>query len=478
VLNRVIGLVPKLWANWVALLGTTLTTVSGNAILIIVVVDIVTGANPYVSSAGYLLMPMVFVLGLGLIALGIWLDHRRRRRGGAQSTLTRAYDMVMADRPARRRVYFVVVATVLNVTLISVAAFKGVTYMDSPEFCGQLCHSVMEPEYQAYVRSPHARVSCVDCHIGEGADWFVRSKASGLRQVWATVTGDFSRPIPTPIHHLRPARETCEKCHWPEKFHGVRLLVRHVYRSDAKNTRVTNVVNLNVGGVNKRSGRYEGIHWHVAPDVHIEYEALDPKRRVIGKVMLRQQGKETTYLPPAKAKGGKVFERRVMDCVDCHNRPTHVYDALPERAVDRALALGKLDRSLPYLRREAVALLREKVDPDRAAQLFGSRLKSYYGKQHPEVARGKGEAIEKAGRELGWIYRRNIFPRLKIGWNTYPDHLGHRATTEGCFRCHDDEHKSGKDQVIRQDCDLCHEVLAEEEEKPDVPAGVLRLGKL
>ena len=475
---RLLALLPWLWGNWISLLGTTFTTVSGNAILIVTVVDIVThGSNKYAATLGYLMMPPVFVLGLMLIGLGVW---RQRRMEQGKGTMSRALDMVLEDRLSRRRLVFVVVASLINVTLVSVAAFQGISYMNSPAFCGQLCHTVMEPEYAAYKRSPHAKVPCVDCHIGEGASWFARSKLSGMRQVWATATGEFSRPVPTPIKHLRPARETCEKCHWTEKFHGARLLVRHAYGDDAKNTRVTNVVRLNVGGRNKRTGRYEGIHWHVAPDVRIEYEALDQRRTSIGKVVMTQAGKTTTFLPDKKLRGKPVKERRVMDCVDCHNRPTHIYDPSPEVAVDRALAHAKLDASLPFLRKQAVAgLKQEKGEPPQAASRLTERLTSYYRKNYPEVAIKKASAITAAGRELGAIYKRNIYPRLKITWNTYPNHIGHRQTTEGCFRCHDDEHTStkDKDKVIRQDCDVCHEVLAEEEEKPDVPQSVLLLGR-
>ena len=477
--SRLLSLLPWLWGNWISLLGTTCTTVSGNAILIVTVVDIVSeGANKYAATFGYLIMPPIFVLGLALIALGIW-----RQRGGEEGrgTMSRALDMVLEDRLSRRRMVFVVLATFLNITLVSVAAYQGISYMNSPAFCGQLCHSVMEPEFAAYKRSPHARVRCVDCHIGEGASWFARSKLSGMRQVWATATGEFSRPVPTPIKHLRPARETCEKCHWTEKFHGARLLVRHAYGDDAENTRVTNVVRLNVGGRDKRTGRYVGIHWHVAPDVRIEYEALDDKRTSIGKVFMTQAGKTTTYMPNKKLQGKPVKERRVMDCVDCHNRPTHIYDPTPEVAVDRALAHARLDVSLPYLRKQAVALLKgEKAEPARAAQRLLQGLTSYYRKNHPEVAIKKPKAITAAGQELGRIYKRNIYPRLNITWNTYPNHIGHRQTSVGCFRCHDDEHTStstGKKKTIPQDCDVCHEVLAEGEKKPEVPRSVLLLGR-
>jgi hypothetical protein len=476
-LKRVLDMLPRLWGNWISLLGTTVATVAGNAFLILMVVDIVTGgANQYTATFGYLMMPPLFVLGLGLVALGVWREHRRRPE--ADTALDQAVRIVLQSRQARRRVAFVIVASVVNVTLVSVAAFEGIHYMDSPRFCGTLCHAVMKPEYQAYVRSPHARVACVDCHIGPGTSWFVRSKLSGLRQVWSATTGRFSRPIPTPVHNLRPARETCEACHWPAKFHGERTLVRHVYRSDQENSRVTDVVRLNVGGVNRRTGRFVGIHWHVGPDTRIEYEALDGRRAKIGNVTLVEKGQRTAFVPTdGAARRGKVVERRVMDCVDCHNRPTHIYDPSPERAVDEAFALGKLDASLPFLRREAISILqRTSTDPEGAPASFTAALEGFYRKSFAEVARTKAASISKAGSELAWIYRRNIFPDLKIAWGTYPSHLGHRQTTEGCFRCHDDGHKSAAGKTIAQDCDLCHEVLAEESDKPDVPETTLRLG--
>ena len=475
--DRTLGLIPWLWSNNISLLGTTLATVAGNVMLIVSAMDLATaGSNRYAAMLGYLLMPPVLVLGLLLIAAGAWRQQGSERAPGV---LVKAAAMVLGDRKQRRHLLFVIGASALNLTLISVATLQGLHYVDSPAFCGKLCHTVMEPEYQAYKRSPHARVPCVDCHIGEGASWFVRSKLSGLRQVLATATGDFSRPVPTPIQHLRPARETCEKCHWTEKFHGTRLMVRHTFANDARNTRRTNVVRLDVGGRDKRTGRYQGIHWHVAPGVRIEYEALDPRRKTIGKVVMRSNGKTTTFAAPAHLRGKKVHERRTMDCVDCHNRPTHLYDPSPEVAVDRALSYGKLDVSLPYLRQQAVTLLRHRWDASsQASAQISRRLMSYYHKRHPRQALAREDAIKAAGKQLGQIYQRNIYPRLRITWNTYPSHIGHRQTTEGCFRCHDDEHKNiqRKDHRIRQDCDLCHQVLAEGEQKPDLPRRLLQLG--
>lgn len=481
-LQRLVGHLPKLWGNWISLTGTTIATIAGNAFLIMMVVDIVTsGANRYVATFGYLLAPPFFVLGLALVALGVWRDHRRARSGKKpEGVIDAALKMVLSDRVARRRVFFVLFATFLNVTIVSVAAFQAIHYMDSPRFCGTACHTAMRPEYTAYLLSPHARVACVDCHVGEGAKNAVQAKLAGMRQVWGVIRNNYQRPIPTPIHNLRPARETCEKCHWPDKFHGERTLVRHVYKEDEKNTRASDVVKVRVGGRNRRSGRFEGLHWHVGAENLIDYEALDGKRARIGTVTLTTRGgKKLVFKAPDQKPGEKVHERRTMDCVDCHNRPTHIYDPSPELALDTAISHGKIDPSLPFIKREGVKLLRLSIDnTEEAAARFATSLKAFYAKSYPEVAGKRAAAIEKAGRELGWIYRRNVFPPSKVTWGTYPSHLGHRRTSEGCFRCHDDKHKTDDGKLIRQDCDLCHEVLADGDEKPDLPPEVLHLGNM
>ena len=476
-------ILPILWGNWISLIGTTLTTVASNIFLIVLIVDLTSDeTNLYAAGIAYLIMPAIFMVGLILIAVGYWF---KRRGKIGETVLGKALDLITSDPKSSRRIAFVVVATVINVTVVSLAAYKGVTYSNSPQFCGQMCHSVMQPEYTAYLNSPHARVACAECHIGAGADWFARSKLSGLRQVWATMVGNYSRPIPTPVHNLRPARETCEHCHWPSKFHGTRLIVRHHYQDDEANTRQTNVVQLHVGGVNQQSGEYEGIHWHVSPDVTVRYEALDERRTKVGKIVVSEKGKaDRVYLPPkgnddANKEPSVPMEQRVMDCVDCHNRPSHIYDHSPETAVDKALSYGKIDSTLPFIRKQAVELLRQKDVPRTNVEAtFGKQLAAFYEKNHSEIAREKTEAIQRSAAVLAELYRLNVYPALNITWGTYPSHLGHRNTTEGCFRCHNDEHQTASGDFLPQDCDLCHDVIAEEEEEPDVPESMLRLGTM
>jgi formate-dependent nitrite reductase cytochrome c552 subunit len=360
------------------------------------------------------------------------------------------------------------------------AGHEALLFMDSVEFCGTTCHTVMQPEYEAYRRSPHQRVACVDCHIGSGASWAAKAKISGLRQVWAVAVDSFSRPIPSPVHELRPARDTCEQCHWPAKFHGKRLQFRNHYEADESNTESVTAVLLNVGGVDPKSGEYHGIHWHVSQDTRIEYEALDASREKIGHVRVIKNGEiEKTFNPP-DGTSGEIHDSRTMDCVDCHNRPTHVYDQTAEAAVDRAFYEGRLDREVPFLAEAAVALLADDKQPrDGAPTRYREGLIAHYAENHDDVEL-TAEQLDRAAAALTELYSANIFPEMKVGWDTYPTHIGHRGEdndVRGCFRCHNDEHATDDGDVISQDCDLCHEVLHEEEAADTVPESLRALMK-
>ena len=127
-------------------------------------------------------------------------------------------------------------------------------YMDSVTFCGQTCHTVMQPEYTAYQNSPHSHVECVKCHIGPGASWFVKSKLSGVGQVFAVTFNTYPKPIPTPVHNLRPARETCETCHWPQKYGEDRVQVINKFADDETNTITKTVLLMKIGGGNHGIG--------------------------------------------------------------------------------------------------------------------------------------------------------------------------------------------------------------------------------
>jgi hypothetical protein len=426
--------------------------------------------HPYAGIILFLILPAIFVIGLFLMPLGVWLERRRRRAEGAAAEEARTFSL--GDPRLRRALTWFGAGTFLNVLILSVASYKGVEHMDSVDFCGASCHTVMEPEYTTFLGSSHSRVGCSGCHIGEGASWFVRSKLSGTRQIVAVAFGTYSRPIPSPVKHLRPARETCEGCHWPQKFEGDKFLVRTRFEPDEANTPLTTILVLKVGG--HRHDGVVGIHGrHLDAKRPIRYVSIDGRREVIPRVShVDEQGKPVEYVSseiaatPEQLAGG---ETRVMDCVDCHNRPTHVFE-LPERAVDRALNDGRISRELPYVKKKAVELLRaEYADKAAASRQIAEGLTAFYKSDHPQVYAKQRASIEVAATEVQAIYARNVFPEMKVGWGVHPNHIGHEDFL-GCFRCHDDNHKNADGRAISQDCETCHTILAQDETDPKILA--------
>jgi nitrate/TMAO reductase-like tetraheme cytochrome c subunit len=363
------------------------------------------------------------------------------------------------NRPYTRRVAgLMVFLTFANIVVISLAAFRGIEYMDSPQFCGQVCHTVMQPEFTAYQAGAHARVACVACHIGPGAPWFVKSKLSGTRQLFAVALETYPTPVPSPVENLRPARDTCEQCHWPEKFTGDRVRVLRDFGEDEANTETAASLRLHVGSGSAATGAH-GIHWHMAPTTKVTYVTTDPKRQTIVYVKVEDRNgvrefRDEGVTDQQVAQG----ERREMDCMDCHNRPSHRFDSTPERAVNDALATGTIAASLPFVRREAVAALKVAY-PSREAALPGieKQLTTFYAQQLGDQAGARQADVGKAVAATQAIYRHNVFPAMKVSWGTYANNIGH-VDFPGCFRCHDDLKKTSDGRVIKQDCELCHKM--------------------
>jgi nitrate/TMAO reductase-like tetraheme cytochrome c subunit len=424
--------------------------------------------HPYIGLLVFLILPGIFVLGLLLIPLGIWIRRRSLRGSG---TLPGTYPAIDLGLPVvRRTLEYVALATGLNLLIIGTASYRGVQYMDTTSFCGTTCHTVMAPEYATYQNSPHSRVECVECHIGPGAGWFVRSKLSGLRQVFAVTFHTYSRPIPSPVKYLRPARETCEQCHWPQRFTGDKFLVNTSYKEDEKNTPQTDVLVLKVGGITWQGS--VGIHGHhLADNARIRYISTDIERQTIPVVDYTDyQGKTTEFISTdAKATKEQLDkgEHRVMDCVDCHNRPTHAFD-LPENAVDKQMANGRISPDLPYIRKKAVEVLKVNYSTrDVAQQHIKEELNTFYRTNYPQIYQTRRVQVDQAGQEVANIYLRNVFPDMRLTWGTHPNNLGHNDSP-GCFRCHDGSHTSKDGQTITNDCSACHNLLAVGEEKPKV----------
>lgn len=452
ILSRLLEPLALLTSNWIGALGVVLTT-SGGLLWLFMLPTMIRGEaeNPYLGILTFMILPGVFFAGLALIPVGWWLSHRAGH--------------TPKPRSLRSFGIFLGVTTAANMLIGSQFTYRAVHHMESVQFCGQTCHTVMEPEFVAHQNSPHSRVSCTECHIGEGADWFVKSKLSGVRQVFAVVLNTYSKPIPTPVHNLRPARETCEQCHWPQKYGADRLRRIGTYAEDEANTRSDTVLLMHIGG----GGSGPGIHGaHLGDGVAIHYRTGDEKRLTIPYVELEKNGKKEVFLATgAKLEDTEKLETRTMDCIDCHTRPSHTFD-LPERAINTAIDRGQVSQSLPFVRKQAAELLKASYpNSAEATRQIADKLKAFYKEKYPAISASRQAEIGAAAAALAGIWKRNVFPAMNVTWGAYPNQIGH-TDFPGCFRCHDADHTSKAGNTIQQDCNACHQLLAMEESAPKI----------
>ena len=452
-----------LWTSRLGISGVVITTVAACLVITSFLLQgqgLMSGA--YQGLITYMLLPAVFMAGLVMIPFGAWLSRRKAARTGAYAESRLVIDF---GNPRHRRFWgFILIMSIFNFGIISMLSYQGYHYTESVGFCGTLCHTVMHPEYQAYQRSPHARVACVECHIGSGASWFAKSKISGLRQVWAVTVGNYSKPIPVPIAELRPSRDTCEECHWPEVFHGDRLkVVRKIPEDGPADDPSVTALLLHVGGRDSKTGSYTGIHWHVSDNNKVEFRYSDEKRMQIKEVRVtRPDGKQVTYTKDDGPAVPKDKPWRVMECIDCHNRPSHIYDP-PDVAIDREILMGLIDPSLPGIKKAVKQAVTATYESQEVAQEgIRTAMLAFYRTNHPKVLAEKKEAILASAKDaFDHVYARNVFPSMNIAWDTYPSHLGHHDDL-GCFRCHDEEHEAPDGSTIEQDCDTCHAFIVED----------------
>jgi len=455
----------ELIRNPISIIGLALAVVALGNILFLFFIDLTSAhPSPYVGILAYMVAPGFLAVGLAVAIFGALYSRRKRLESAGRATY---FHLDFSDPSQRGAVAFFLAFIVIFVGMSVVGSYKAYTFTDSVGFCGQLCHSVMNPEFTAYQQSPHARVACVDCHVGSGATWYVKSKLSGARQVFKTALNTFPRPIPTPVHNLRPAADTCEECHWPMKFFGSQLKVINHYSSDEKNSPRQIRLLIKTGGGDPSTGEPQGIHWHVDPANEITYLATDEQRQVIAYVRVKdRQGRVTEfYAKDSTLKKDQIAkaEKRHMDCVDCHNRPTHIYTA-PEISVDRSFTSHSLDISLPFLKQEAITALTAKYDSDDSAmQGIAKTIYEFYKGKYPDLIKTREPEIRNSIDEVQRIYKLTFFPEMKLDWRTHPNNIGHFYFS-GCFRCHDGNHVSPEGRVISKDCNLCHTVLGQVEQ--------------
>lgn len=442
--------------HWVSLLGAWLVTTAAIC-WILALPSQVRGhvAHPYIGILLFVILPLIFLSGLALIPIGVYLSRRKLREGLVE---------VVEDRRTsiRRFVIFLAVTTAFNVLIGSQLTYRSVEHMETTQFCGATCH-VMKPQFMAYQNSFHSRVLCVDCHVAPGASGWMQSKLSGTRQLMAVAFDNYARPVQPALesNRLVPSSETCEHCHSSTSGSTVRIRVIPNYKDDGPNTPSHTVLSIIAAGIHQA---------HAGPGVHVRYAATGSNRETIPWVERTNgiTGATKAYV----AAGAKLDEiaklpKYDMQCVDCHNRPAHTFE-LPERAVNQAIAMGEIAAGLPYVKKESLELLRRKYrnQADIAGEITDA-LRQFYRAKYPAVMQARAADIDHSARALASIYTRNVFPDLNVTWGTYPNHLGH-TDFPGCFRCHDESHAAPDGKTITQDCNSCHQMIAVDEASPEI----------
>jgi nitrate/TMAO reductase-like tetraheme cytochrome c subunit len=455
---------PKNAYNWITITGFLLAVNSLIAIILLFLFSLLSSeSNPYMGLFTFIVSPAFMVLGLLMIPIGIW--NKQRKMKGKQPAKQNWPILDMNNKIQRTTIIRISIITFVLLIATAMGSYQAFHYTESVKFCGELCHKVMEPEFIAYQHSSHANVKCVECHVGEGAGWYVKSKLSGLYQVYSVIFKKYSTPIETPLHNLRPASETCEKCHWPEKFYSQKLRNLRSYVADSGNTEWNTSLLMKIGPQYSAKGLSEGIHWHINKNVKIEYIAVTSDRESIPWVKYTDltTGIVKIFMDeenPADKKAIDSLERRTMDCMDCHNRPSHKYLSAPD-FIDNAMVSGKIPSGIPFIKMAAMEALKVPYNTkDTAHMEIRNVITAYYKDEQPEVYAKNVNRINKAIGAIISEYDKNVFPFMKVESTRYLDHIGH-LESDGCFRCHSDRHKTATGETISRNCDMCHSFLAQ-----------------
>ena len=455
--------------NPVSLIGGVIASFSLAIILVLLVLG-ATGiiANPYTGVLTFLVGPMVLAVGLILVPVGIL---RERRRLASKGVVAETFPVLDLNRPEQRKTVTLFGAVTVGLLLLmAVTTYGAAQFMETREFCGDVCHQVMAPEATGHQASPHARVSCVSCHIGPGAPWLVKSKISGTRQVFKTLTDGYTRPVEVPIQDLRPSRDTCEECHWPERFYGD--MYRNVvhYDQDQMNSAHEQPMVFRVGG----SALGQGIHWHTT--AKLSYLPLNDSRSEIGWLRVEKpDGSVDEYTLPGQESqvtpDRTKSDQRFMDCIDCHNRAAHDFASV-DNEIDNAMTQGLISTKVPFIKQQAmqaIGTVGEKVSnqqyQDTLKRIDG--ILDYYRTQQAAAFSQNGPWITQAVAQIKTTYQGAVFPGMGVTPSTYTNWLGH----DGCFRCHGKlvgSSGSNKGKTVSADCQTCHYTPAP---APPAPAG-------
>lgn len=442
--------------NWITAIGGVIAVGALFSFALLVWMEFTRGAeNPYLGIFTYIVAPGFLIVGLALIFFGAWAQRRWAIKHA--TTKPDKWRLNFSDPKQRHRLILFGAGALTFILLSAFGSYQTFHYSESNQFCGQVCHSAMNPEWVAYKRGAHARVDCVACHVGSGVDHFIKAKLNGTHQLIAYTLDNYSRPIATPVKNLRPAKETCEKCHSPDKFIGnVEISYEH-FLSDKKNTPYTARLLLHVD-TSRPGGPRSGIHWHASEDTRVEYYPTDDKRQDIPwiRVTNKKDGTSRVFRTDAFTREPPANKIRTMDCMDCHNRPAHVFPTA-NNAVENAMALGELSTKLPNIKRVAVQAMTQKeiTTAENAPAKIGEFIRAKY--TDPALANDVSTAVASVKS----IYATTMFPERKADWRVYPVNNGHKDWA-GCFRCHDEKHKTASGEKPKaNDCTSCHTLIAQ-----------------
>lgn len=441
--------------NWLSLAGMVLAAAALFAFVLLFSMDLFAAhANPYMGILAYVVAPMFLLMGLAMVVLGYILESRKIRKSvpGARSEFVLHVDL--SRKRDRRLMVGFVGGSFVFLFLTAFGSYETYHLMETNSFCGETCHTPMEPEFKAYQHSAHAQVDCVACHIGPGTTAYIRTKVNGVKQLYHQILGDFDRPIEILNPNLRLAQETCQTCHWSQKHFGnLQKTYRH-FLADETNTPFTVQMILKVGGSDPVHGPVEGIHSHMNVSNKIEFISLDEKRLMIPWVRVTDpNGKVTEYRTEEFKDDVSKHPIRNMDCMDCHNRPAHNF-ASPNDAVDQAMAMGRIDPSIPWAKAKVVKVLAQSYSTREEAQ---QKIEESLRAEYPDDKR-----VDSLITETKAIYKQNFFPEMKADWRAHPNFIGHKDSN-GCFRCHDGKHMAsdGKTSIKGSDCNACHLIVAQ-----------------
>lgn len=456
---------PRSYYNYTSILGTLIAFIAASTLVFLtLVLSISDIGSVYTQLFTYLIVPGFLFTGLFLIALGMYIQGKKDKQNGGIID-DKKFVLDFKDEKTRNATIIFITVTIIFIFSTVVGSYKAYHYSESLEFCGTLCHKVMNPEYVAYQNSPHAKVKCAECHIGEGVDWFVKAKISGLRQVYRYMLDSYERPIATPIHNLRPARETCEKCHWPQKFYGLTLHEKKYFLVDSLNTEWDVLLNMKIGPSHQSQGFSQGIHWHINPDIKIEYTTNEKHDTIFTIKVTNLKTKKVTVYKDTKldmAPRAKEYNKsyRTMDCMDCHNRPAHEYRT-PSYYINNLIASNPSIAAIPWFKVATMSALKVKYKTrDSANAGIRKNIVLYYKANYPHAYAMHSKKIDAAIGDVIAAYAINAFPEMGADYSVYPRHIGH-LESNGCFRCHNDTHKSDEGKTISKDCSICHSIVGQ-----------------